>query len=405
MVRVVKKIMILLISFVMLFGCSSEKGREINENDASLTQSMKNFHAEACQDYVKGDSFQVKLCSMVKIVNEKQNCYRYQLLVAPLKDGKKSIRSIVVKLQHDLGYFNNGSAYIAFTGIAQGGFPLNLPMWEKISQFEAYRLDFTFDNVSNDYQKMAFSGNFDGMMKELQVIIEWNLVDRELINIDFTAEIPVITDINDPLLESRSDLRMIFEHQNAYEPLAAVYDGNDYPVSQMKGYEYNSLEKFTAEYIRNNGYSADGIYEINEHVSGLDNDALHALKLKDKPDKNVPYSDYWYYYPVYENGQMIFAVIRQDGAFSVSNDTLLMEALTRILEEKKPIYIAAIDDDVYVFRNPLISNGQLTYDYYMLNGEGDNEAIDSHYEVLNDLVRQGEEIRIDLVRRTRIEVW
>ncbi|MBQ9036328.1 MAG: lipoprotein [Erysipelotrichaceae bacterium] len=403
-----KKILVLLFSLLLLTGCNKNPGNVINENDARLSTSMKNFYSEECVEYGKGENFQVKVCSLVKVENELQNVYRYQILVAPLTDGKKAINGIQIEPEHP-EVFTATSSKITYCGIGQGYMWLALPMWEKLESFEAYRFDFCFDNVSNEYEEQIRKLNgfdMDEMMQNLTVTIGYNLTDKEVIKVNI-GKMQTVSSIDDELME-RDDIRKIYNHQtSAIEMIRHPFEGEySYPISAVTDYEETPVETFAKEQIRELGlYDENSVFEIMEHVAGLDNDALYCRIAKDElPEKasESMFKDVWYYYPVYKDGEMIFAIKEHNSDFSVVSDEQILNGLQKVLSEHGSVAIVELDGNTYVFNKPIFNGREFRNDYFMLSGDADEKAINNNMEVLRKIASWSEFQNIDLTRRTRL---
>lgn len=402
-----KKLLILLFSLLLLAGCKSPTGKELEPYDERLSSSMKNFYAENAQEYVKGESFQVKVCSLVKVENELQNAYRYQVLVAPLTDAKVAIKCITFKPDH-ADVFASASSHIIFSGISQGYFMLQLPMWETADAFEAYRFDFTFDNISNENEKVISDLNkvtMDEMMKNLSVTIEYNLFDKETIEVSI-RNMDVVKDADDELLK-RSDISRIYYHQTSSEgTMMFPYAEEHYPMSRTVEYEEKPVESFAKKKIIELGYyDSQSCYEMMEHACALDNQGLHYGIPMEKLPKSAGeplFSEEWNLYPVYRDGKIIFAVNSLRDDMSVIDDVQILERLDKIIKEQGEKCIVQLEGAIYAFDRPLFKNNDFCGTYQMLAGEADEKVIENNLEFLQKMERYGSAQNINLSRRTRL---
>ena len=402
-----KKLLILLCSLLLLTGCKSPTGKQLVPDDERLSSSMKNIYAEECQEYVKGERFQIKVCSLVKVENELQNVYRYQVLVAPLTDAKVAIKSITFEPDH-ADVFAAASSYVAFSGISQGYFMLQLPMWEKVNDFEAYRFDFTFDNISNENEKVISDLNkvtMDEMMQNLSVTIEYNLFDKETIEVSIN-NMDVVRDADDELLK-RSDISMIYYHQTSWAgAMLFPYDDEHYPLSRTVEYREIPVETFAKKKIRELGYyDTMSSFEMMEHVSALDNQGLYygiPMEILPESVRDPLFSETWNLYPVYKDGKIIFAVKAFSENMSVVDDMQTLERLDKIISDQGERYVVQLEGSVYAFDRPLFKNDVFCGAYEMLAGEADEKVITNNLKFLQKMERYGSAQNINLSRRTRL---
>lgn len=212
----------------ILTGCDTTK-QAVKLSDVTDVRSRSlSAYFELDKPVFQGEMFEVKVLDAYVIRNPSAalNYYSYRVVISPIYDTPLTLESVYVETNNkDVNtYFSSASPVGANELLTWNSLThtLEFDRWEEASDFDAYELKITFNNLTDVYQD-AKSISDDVLMnalKDLKITLKYD-TKSDVVNVSISE----IQPIPENILKDREDLKGLINGeatQNWFQPYTNV---------------------------------------------------------------------------------------------------------------------------------------------------------------------------------------